>query len=246
MTESRYHDGSYLQANPSWHREDSPWKAQHVAQLLHRHHLQPERLCEVGCGAGQVLTALQKTFPEARLQGWDISSQAIALAQPFANSHLNFTHGDFFSSSETHDVVLALDVFEHVENYFDFLRNLRPKGRYCVFHIPLDLSAQAVVRGLPLRWRQDVGHLHYFTRDLALAALQETGYRVLEARYTAYAIDRTAPTLKARLARWPRRLAFQIAPDQAALWLGGFCLLVLAEADTATHESIEYTKYSNV
>ena len=131
-------------------------------------------------------------------------------------------------------MALALDVFEHVENYFDFLRKLRPRARYCVFHIPLDLSAQAVVRGLLSRWRQDVGHLHYFTRELALDALKETGYRVIDTRYTAYAIDRTAPTLKAHLARWPRRLAFQIAPDQAALWLGGFCLLVLAEAETDT------------
>lgn len=242
MTESRYHDGTYLEANPSWHREDSPWKAQHVAKLLQDHHITPRRLCEVGCGAGQVLTALQGTFPEAHLEGWDIAEQAISLAQPTGNTHLQFHHGDFFKqspdNSSDYDVVLALDVFEHVENYFDFLRQLRPRGRYCVFHIPLDLSAQAVVRGLPLRWRNDVGHLHYFTRDLALTALKETGYRVIADRYTAYAIDRTAPTLKAKLARWPRQLAFQINPHQAALWLGGFCLLVLAESNPSQTQKL--------
>lgn len=239
MLHNRYTDGRYLQDNPSWHVEDSPWKARHIAKILEKNHLQPTSFCEVGCGAGEVLGQLQKVYPDALFKGWDIAPQAIELAQARANAKLSFTLGDFLAhaadaenaESSRYDVLLALDVFEHVEDYFAFLRGLHQHSRYTVFHIPLDLSAQAVWRGLPLRWRQEVGHLHYFTRDLALAALQETGYRVIDAQYTAYAIDRPAPTLKARLARLPRRLAYALSPDQAALLLGGFCLLVLAVSE---------------
>lgn len=236
MSNKRYTDGAYLQENPSWHVEDSAWKARHIVHLLEKHQLSPRTFYEVGCGAGEVLNQLHNAYPEATLKGWDISPQAIALAQTRANDALSFVQGDFFGvaspTSLPCDVLLALDVFEHVEDYFSFLRGLHTHAHYMVFHIPLDLSAQAVFRGLPLRWRAEVGHLHYFTRELALAALQETGYRVIDAQYTAYAIDRTAATFKARLARWPRRLAYAISPDKAALLLGGFCLLVLAVSET--------------
>lgn len=237
MSHNRYTDGRYLEENPAWHVEDSPWKAKHIVQILEKNKLQPSTFCEVGCGAGEVLGQLQKAYPAAALKGWDISPQAIALAQTRANDKLSFEQGDFIKQSSkdslVYDVLLALDVFEHVEDYFSFLRGLHGHSRYMVFHIPLDLSAQAVLRGLPLRWRKEVGHLHYFTRDLAEAALQETGYRILDAHYTAYAIERTAPTFKARLARWPRRLAYALHPDKAALLLGGFCLMVLAVSESS-------------
>jgi cyclopropane fatty-acyl-phospholipid synthase-like methyltransferase len=232
MTQNRYTDGRYLRENPSWHVEDSPWKAHQIVKILEKNKLHPTTFCEVGCGAGEVLGQLQQAYPEALFKGWDISPQAIALAQTRANPTLSFEQGDLLTEpvlkTTPDDVLLALDVFEHVEDYFAFLRGLHHRSHYVVFHIPLDLSAQAVWRGLPLRWRKEVGHLHYFTRDLALSALQETGYRILDTQYTAYAIDRPAPTLKARLARWPRRLAYALSPDQAALLLGGFCLMVLA------------------
>lgn len=228
-TPNRYTNGHYLAENPTWHAEDSPWKAAQIAKLLDKHRLNPQRIVEVGCGAGEVLVQLQKRFPQAEFTGWEISPQALALAQTRAQPGLSFRQGDFISAGEAgSDLLLALDVFEHVEDYFAFLRGLKGKATHTLFHIPLDLSAQAVLRGLLLSWRNQIGHLHYFTRELALAALQETGFEVLDAVYTTYAIDRPAPTLKARLGRWPRRLAFALQPDLAAKTLGGFCLLVLA------------------
>lgn len=227
---SRYTNGRYLAANPGWHAEDSPWKAAQIVKMLRRHGLLPARICEVGCGAGEVLAQLQQSFPESELTGWDISPQAIALAQHRANARLQFYCGDFLvSSPQELDLLLVLDVLEHVEDYFAFLRGLRGRSTYILFHIPLDLSAQAVLRGLLLRWREEVGHLHYFTRELALQALQESGYEILDWVYTNYAIDRPAATYKARLGRWPRRLAYALNPHWAARTLGGFCLLVLAQ-----------------
>jgi SAM-dependent methyltransferase len=227
---NRYTDGRYLADNPNWHAEDSPWKAAQIVKLLGKHQLTPQSIVEVGCGAGEVLVQLQLSFPQAQLTGWEISPQALALAQTRTQANLSFRHGDFLTEGQSGaDLLLALDVFEHVEDYFAFLRGLRGKARYTVFHIPLDLSAQAVMRGLLLHWRQQIGHLHYFTRELALQALNETGFEVRDAVYTSYAIDRPAPTLKAHLGRWPRRVASALNPDWAAKALGGFCLLVLAQ-----------------
>lgn len=226
-----YADGTYLRNNPEWHAGDSPWKAGHVASLLERHALAPRTICEVGCGAGGVLEALADRVPAAaELHGYEISPQAHAIASRKSDPRLRFHLKDLLQDAGAFfDVVLALDVFEHVEDYFTFLRRLRAKGRHKVFHIPLELSALWVGRGAPLmKARRAVGHLHHFTRDTALAALEDTGYTVIEHRYTAAATDRPSKSWKSRLLNIPRRILFAIAPDATARVLGGYSLLVLA------------------
>lgn len=39
MSEVIYTDGSYLANNPSWHEEDSPWKARQIIRLLEANRL---------------------------------------------------------------------------------------------------------------------------------------------------------------------------------------------------------------
>ena len=50
---------SYLEKNPLWHTEESCWKAEHVLRMMNRHKIVPRTICEVGCGAGEVLKQLQ-------------------------------------------------------------------------------------------------------------------------------------------------------------------------------------------
>jgi hypothetical protein len=125
--------------------------------------------------------------------------------------------------------LLCLDVFEHVEDYFGFLRGLRGKSVHKIFHIPLDLSVQWVWRSGPImREREQAGHLHYFTKETALATLQDAGYQVVDWFYTAGAIANPR-SVKARLARWPRRLLSSVNQDLVVRVLGGYSLLVLAK-----------------
>ncbi len=44
MTNNDYDkdDSNYLQANPTWHIEDSPWKATQILKMLDRNKLQPK------------------------------------------------------------------------------------------------------------------------------------------------------------------------------------------------------------
>ena len=56
---SRYNDGGYLSENPDWHVGDSPWKAQQIHKIIDRNKLSPRTICEVGCGAGEILRQLR-------------------------------------------------------------------------------------------------------------------------------------------------------------------------------------------
>ncbi len=78
MAENVYTSGQYLEMNPSWHIEESPWKVQHILPMMRRHHLLPNTVCEVGCGFGEVLRLMQMRMSDAcTFWGYDISPQAI-------------------------------------------------------------------------------------------------------------------------------------------------------------------------
>ena len=72
-----------------------PWKATHVLTMVKRHRLSPATVCEIGCGAGQVLVELQaRMAPTVRFHGYDVSAAAIDLCRDKANQRLAFTCGD--------------------------------------------------------------------------------------------------------------------------------------------------------
>jgi cyclopropane fatty-acyl-phospholipid synthase-like methyltransferase len=229
MATERYEDGGYITANPDWHDGDAPWKAKHIAALLRDFHPRPQSICDVGCGTGGVLAALSRSFPEAEAIGYEVSPQAIAFAER-EHPDVHIRQGASDAISDRYDVLLAIDVFEHVEDYFGFLRSLLGKADKYVFHIPLDMNALNVVRGKPfMRDREGIGHLHYFSRDTALATLSDAGFNVLAERYTPTDID-SPRSAKAKAAVLPRKLAYRVNPHAAVRVLGGYSLLVLADA----------------
>jgi hypothetical protein len=101
-------------------------------------------------------------------------------------------------------------------------------GDLKLFHIPLDLSVQAVIRrnGL-LRRRDDFAHLHYFTKETALRTLTDVGYQLVDYFFTPRCIE-LGERLVQKMARGPRKLCFGLAPDLTVRILGGYSLLALA------------------
>ncbi|HTE44863.1 MAG TPA: hypothetical protein VK636_06435, partial [Gemmatimonadaceae bacterium] len=128
----------------------------------------------------------------------------------------------------TFDLLLCMDVFEHVEDYMGFLRKLKQKATYKLFHIPLDMSVQTVLRSTPIvEARSRVGHLHYFSKETALLTLQDTGYEIVDWFYTPAGTER-ATTFGAKIAKLPRQVFSIVNADLAVRVLGGYSLLALA------------------
>ena len=226
----RYTEGEYLSANPTWHEEDSPWKANQIIAMVDRNDLLPYSICEVGCGVGGILEQLHGLMPEnISFVGYEISPQACALANEKGKDRLRFLERDFLEESDFYDLLLVIDVLEHIEDYFGFLRRIKPRSNYKIFHIPLDISVQRVLLAKPImRRRRQVGHLHYFTKETALATLEDTGYEILDHFYTASTLDLPSPSLIYALGKWPLRVATLLNKDLAVRILGGHSLMVLA------------------
>jgi SAM-dependent methyltransferase len=231
MEKSIYQSGEYVEKNPTYHVEDSAWKAAQIIKMMRRHAIEPRTVCEIGCGAGEILRQLQLDLPPStEFYGYEISPAAFALCRERANERLRFYCQDLLETeAKPFDLLLCIDVFEHVEDYMGFLRRLRARAEWKIFHIPLDMSAQWVLRGHPIMLeRREVGHLHYFMKETALAALAETGYEIVDQFYTPGALLNPR-SLKARLASWPRKLFSLVNQDLAVRLLGGYSLLVLAK-----------------
>ncbi len=224
----QYVDGHYAQNNPTYHTEDSLWKAEQILTAWRRSGIEPQSVVEVGCGAGEILVQLRARVPAATYVGHEFSPQAFAMCQSRGAPGLTFYDTDFFDTDSVFDMVMCVDVIEHVEDPFSFLRKLKPRGRHFLFHIPLDMNAQMVLRGTPIsRVRQQVGHLHYFTKDTALALLKDCGFEVQDWFFTPNAVDRPK-SWRSRVAKWPRKLAACFGQEWTARVLGGYSLMVTA------------------
>src|SRR6185436_19857006 len=119
-----YNDTTYLSNNPSWHEEDASFKAGKILQLLRQNPLAFKNVCEIGCGSGEILVQLSSELPETvKLFGFDISKDAINLAAQKETGRIKFELKDITDQNEKYyfDLLLVIDVLEHLDNYFKFL-----------------------------------------------------------------------------------------------------------------------------
>lgn len=237
MTQSdKYTSGNYFENNPTWDLEDSDWKANKILSMLNRAHIDPSSICEIGCGAGGVLARLRSFFHLTELYGYDISPDAARFWPRHSSLNIDFKLGDFLSlNKRTYDVILLIDLIEHLNDPCSFLISIRRFAKFFVFHIPLDLSAFTVIREEPLlKARRKVGHIHYFTKNIAMELLHESGYQVQCWNYSGAAFTSPKRCFKTQLAALPRSLLYALNKDLGVRIFGGETLFVLASADDRT------------
>ncbi|QWD23673.1 class I SAM-dependent methyltransferase [Polynucleobacter paneuropaeus] len=225
-----YTDGTYFNNNPTWDAEDSPWKARQIISALERNHLNPESICEVGCGAGEILINLNAQLPFVKkFSGYEISPQAHQLCLLHSHININFEMKAVDEIRETYDCLLCIDVFEHVPNYLEFISNLKTIASYKIFHIPLDISILSILNSSMIHARNKVGHLHYFTKDTALETLKDCGLEIIDSFYTTPFYDLPVRTFKSSLMRALRMCLYKINPHFSSKLLGGCSLIVVAK-----------------
>ncbi len=87
-----------------------------------------------------------------------------------------------------------------------------------------------MLRGKPLlEARSHIGHLHFYTKDLALETLRDSGYKIIQWRYTGAALNIPNRSLRTNLAKFPRHLVYTLNKDWGVRLLGGETLIVIAE-----------------
>lgn len=227
-----YNDNTYLNQNPDWHEEDAGFKVEHINKLLKIYPIKFERICEAGCGSGAILELLQRTYPEnTDWIGFDISADAISIAKKKENKNLHFELQDIASAElriQKFDLMLVIDVIEHIHNYFAFLDGIAPRSRYFILHIPLDMCVWSLMReGILIESKKRVGHIHNFTEDFIKSILADHGYSILGQLYTKPIFK--VRSIKQSIINSIRKVLHFISPRFSAKTLGGYSILILAE-----------------
>lgn len=228
-----YTNGEYLKENPTWDSEDSEWKAEQILKIIEKNKLEYSSIYELGCGGGDVIRYLQQKIDNnnCTYKGYEISPQAYEICKSKENANLHYVLKDFLLEKDVKcDIILLIDLIEHLENYHEYLRTIKSSSQYKILHIPLEFFAvSAIYEKLLLNQRKKVGHIHYFTKGIAIAMLEELDYEIVDYFYTpGYTLNRNYG-FKDKLIKIPRIIFSHISKDITARIFGGYSLMVLVK-----------------
>lgn len=224
-----YNDSTYLNNNPTWHEEDAPFKTTKIIELLARNSISFNTVAEIGCGSGEILVQLESQLHEVtNYFGFDISTDAINIAKKKETDKIKFELRDLSNKNENcfYDLLLVIDVIEHLDNYFNFLDGIVSKSKYTIFHIPLDMCVWSLFREKKLiESKNRIGHIHNFTEDFIINILSDHGFEIIDKIYTEPTFEEISN--KQRFINFIRKFIFKINKRFCTKTLGGYSILLL-------------------
>jgi len=165
-----------------YNAQASKWKWEHLRPLISRH-LTPESVLEFGCGSGEMLAMARSSFPRAKLYGIDLSERMIDMAkQRLGDATLICGSDDRLEDWRPPvDLVLAVDILEHLVDPVKVARALGKAGRWVALWIPIE---RRVIRLGISKQKTGIehlsGHIHFWTLEESRRLLRAAGLRILE------------------------------------------------------------------
>ena len=108
---------------------------------------------------------------------------SIAQSKEYHNENLLETDRHF-------DLLLAIDVAEHVEDYYDFLKQCRKKADLMIIALPLDISVRTIFSPQIVKGRRDhFGHIHFFNANTAILSLESCGFEMIDHFFVSVSLE---------------------------------------------------------
>ncbi len=232
MNENIYTDGTYLMKNPSWHLEDSKVKAQWITNIIPanlRAHI--GSVGEIGCGYGSILNELQSSFSKnCQFIGIDISATAINYAmEKFPG--IKFIIGDIYTlDQEKYDLLLVIDLLEHVYYQHNFLDTVKTKSNYSIFHIPIGSNFKNNLFDRYKKQMEKYGHIQFYSLSQIINLLTNSGLAIKDYFYT-FGLEH-----KNNVIYYPLKWMFHLSPYLISQFIGLVSVMVLCESLKNPHD----------
>jgi len=156
------------------------------------------KILEIGCGAGQFIRAVKKNLKESECFGVDISQTAIDKAKSLNDGVVYSISADKVPfADETFDMVLILDVLEHVSDpkamVEEVKRVLKKDGLFFTF-IPCEGDKTNFIYWLQKFGflkditKQCAGHINQYSVKKWIKLIKESGFRKEKIRFSEHFI----------------------------------------------------------
>ena len=193
-----YNDDSYIEKNPTLHTEDSEFKFQNIKRFLNSVEVKNNRIkvLDIGGGAGIIGKLVLDYFLENRIvvtfHSLDLSTQMLKTQlqnNPQINKIINCSIDECPESN--YDLVLMIDVIEHIEGKEDTAKILNKLGKNIIYNIPIEINFFDILKYLKsyfryykrqkLRW----GHIHFFSFNSSQSFLKRH-HKIIDSYFQPY------------------------------------------------------------
>lgn len=186
-----------------------------LSDAVRKHFPSPDKILEIGCGTGFVLSGVRATFPQASLSASDIYTEGLShAARRVPDAFLFQMDACHVPFRDEFDMIGAFDVLEHIDDDEAVLAQLFQAckaGGGLVLSVPQH-------RWLWSRMDDFAHHKRRYTRDELLEKLKRAGFEV---KYATSFISLLLPLmLAARLLRKPAGTDMEDQMDAAGLSIG--------------------------
>lgn len=203
LVRNLYLTDEYLKKNPSLHEEESPWKVHKIVPLIDRfidciNGKEEINILDVGGGAGFILNSVS-TYIESsygiRVNKYalDLSPHMLEIQSKTNPDMVKALNEDIRKTSfrdKEIDLILLIDVLEHVPNPAEALEELRRISSFSILKVPLQDSIFSIIwnfmrRGEPKRYDfETYGHINFYSFSKLKHQIEKHAGRLLNFCFT--------------------------------------------------------------
>ncbi len=182
----------YLKLNKDLHDSDFYKKSQSVLHILPSD-FRPNSVIDIACGSGKILIEVSKKLGIRKITGIDISHKIIEIAKQNDVDRIgNWIPLDIFDYKESgYDLVLAIDIVEHVERDREILNKIAAMGSLAVIKVPIEDNPVnrfiMCITGKKINpWKETethYGHVRHYSLISFVELIQESDLQIVKTEY---------------------------------------------------------------
>lgn len=240
-----YRDGKFQSESNG--EKDAQYKVSGLLELISNFPellSQIKQVADVGCGTGKTTQLMQEALTRQGYSGisyWGYDVHPVVNTFP-KTENVRFVWDDFCLSDQEVDLVVLLDVLEHIPDPVGFLHKISERTSWLVCHIPLDASFFSGIRNLHRANLRHPGHLIVLDMPAALNIIAFGGFRSINYSYSpVFRAPSGQATLSQKILFPFRELLYRVSPFILQKTFGGVSLFVLAASSNGLNRSVSKT-----
>lgn len=183
----------YIKNNPDLGSKDVASKVKSIKEIINQNKIIPNSILDIGCGSGAILLSLLSDYKIDKSCGIDISEIMINTAIKKDEQKLSswIRSGIFDADFRSFDLVLAIDIIEHIKDDDALLKKLVNWGNLFVVKVPIeDNYVVNIVKYLSFgiidsskSTEEKYGHIHHYSEKAFTELVKNSGYEILQKNY---------------------------------------------------------------